>query len=104
MSRRKRSDRSRRRRRSSRQRCRNKTIFKTLLNWLVSADALFMNDRFHGNIKWKPAQLAAQAAIWAWQESRNVTDAFDQTLEICQELGIESGAKTYTAFINALEK
>lgn len=104
MSRRKRSNRAQSRRRRGRRHCRNKAIFKALLNWLVSADELFMDDRFHGNIKWSPAQLATQAVIWAWQEARNVTDAFGRTLEVCQELKIERGAKTYPAFLNALDR
>ncbi|HEY2915165.1 MAG TPA: transposase [Candidatus Angelobacter sp.] len=93
-----------RRRRRSGDRCRqNEGRLKAMLEWLVASDGLFSNDRFHGNIKWKPAELAAQALIWAWQDSRNLTDAFAQTLETCQELGLAHGAKTYTAFINALD-
>jgi Transposase DDE domain len=104
MNRRKRASRAQSRRRRAKRRQRNETIFQALLSWLVSSDELFMNDRFHGNIKWKPAQLAAQAAIWAWQDAGNVTDAFAKTLEVCQELNIEGGAKTYTTFLNALDR
>ena len=93
-----------RRRQCSGDRCRqNEGLLKAMLGWLVSSDGLFSNDRFHGNIKWKPAELAAQALVWAWQDSRNVTDAFEQTLETCQELNLAHGAKTYTAFLNALD-
>jgi len=80
----------------------NKTVFRELLNWVASESELFAKDEFHGNIKWNPEQLAVQALIWSWQEAKNVTDAFDQTLEICVELGLENTAKTYTAFMNAL--
>jgi hypothetical protein len=41
---------------------------------------LFAKDEFHGNIKWNPDQLSAEALIWSWQETKNVTDAFDETL------------------------
>ena len=37
-------------------------------------------------------QLAAQAVIWSWQETKNVTDAFDQTLEICRDMGLKNMA------------
>ena len=36
--------------------------------------------------------LAAQALIWSWQETKNVTDAFDQTLEICRRHGLKNTA------------
>lgn len=92
------------RKRPAGDRCRqHEAGLKAMLNWLVGSDELFSKDRFHGNTKWKPSELAAQALIWAWQDSRNVTDAFEQTLETCQELHLVHGAKTYTAFINALD-
>ena len=34
----------------------------------------------------------------------NVTDAFDQTLEICGDLGLKNTAMTYTSFMNALDR
>jgi len=80
----------------------NKAIFNDLLNWFVPEDELFSEDTFHGNIKWEPEQLATQALIWSWQKEKNVTDAFDQALEICEQLGINRIAKTYTAFMSAL--
>jgi hypothetical protein len=84
--------------------CRNKTLFKALLGWLIPEGVLFTKDRFHGNIKWTPEQLAQEAVIWAWQDSRNVTEAFAMALEVCKELKLENAAKTYTAFINALDR
>jgi len=104
MSRRKQSSRRYKQRRREIQRRKNKEIFKALLGWLIPEDELFTKDRFHGNIKWTPEQLAQQAVIWAWQDTRNVTDAFAVTLEICEDLKIENGAKTYTAFVNALDR
>jgi hypothetical protein len=79
-------------------------LFQALVGWLIPQDGLFAKDRFHGNIKWTPEQLAQQALIWAWQETNKVTDAFEQTLEMCSDLNIEKAAKTYTAFINALDR
>ncbi|MBW2161818.1 MAG: transposase [Deltaproteobacteria bacterium] len=104
MSRRKQSNRVHKQRRREIQRRKNKTIFKSLVDWLIPEDVLFTKDRFHGNIKWTPEQLAQQAIIWAWQDTRNITDAFAMTLEACEDLKIENAAKTYTAFINALDR
>ena len=75
MSRRKRSNRIQDRRRDIQRRM-NKKIFRALVDWLIPEGELFTEDRFHGNIKWTPEQLAVQAVIWAWQDARNVTDAF----------------------------
>ena len=80
MSRRKRSSRIRKQRRRDTQRRMNKSILKELIDWLMPQGELFTEDRFHGNIKWMPEQLAQQALIWAWQETRNLTDAFEMTL------------------------
>jgi hypothetical protein len=104
MSRKKQSNRSQKRRRREIQRRRNETLFQALIGWLIPEDGLFAKEGFHGNIKWAPEQLAQQALIWAWQDTKNLTDAFERTLEVCRDLGIERAAKTYTAFINALDR
>jgi hypothetical protein len=106
MFRRKRGKRTRRidnRKRGGKERQKNKTIFRTLVEELLPEDGLFSEYRFHGNIKWMPEQLCLQALIWSWQDTRNVTDAFEQTGEICEELGVKNIANTYTAFMNALD-
>lgn len=106
MVRRKRSKRARRisnQKRGRKQRQKNKTIFKTLVEELIPEDGLFTEYRFHGNIKWMPEQLCLQALIWSWQDTKNVTDAFEQTGEICEELGIKNTANSYTALMNALD-
>jgi len=103
MSRRKQSSQINKKRREIRRR-KNKTNLKALLSWLVPENELFTEDQIQGNIKWTPEQLAQQAMIWAWQETENITDAFDQTLEVCKELRIDQNAKTYTAFIDALNR
>jgi hypothetical protein len=104
MFRRKRSHRRQNQRRREIQRRKNKAIFQALVDWLIPADGLFAKDRFHGNTKWTPEQLAQQALIWAWQDSKHVTEAFERTVEVSRDLQIEKGAKTYTAFINALDR
>ena len=103
MSRRKRSDRINQGKREIERR-QNKTIFEALLSWLIPRGELFTNDRFHGNIKWCPEELAQQAVIWAWQNTTNVTDAFTVALEHCEDLKINDATQTYTVFINALDR
>jgi hypothetical protein len=106
MSRRMRSKGSRRGRKQRRQRarCRNKTHFVELLRWFLPEGTLFSKDEFHGNTRWNPEQLAAQALVWSWQETKHVTDAFDHAREVCEALGWKKTAMTYTAFMNALNR
>jgi hypothetical protein len=91
-------------RRSEQIRRKNKIVLFEVLRWFVQTDGLFAKEEFHGNTKWDAAQLATQAVIWSWQETKNVTDAFDQSLEICGDLGLKKTAMTYTAFMNALDR
>ena len=88
MSRRKQTNRRYVQRRREIERRKNKTILGALLSWLIPKEALFAEDRFHGNIKWVPEQLAQQALIWAWQDTTNVTDAFTMMFEVCKHLKI----------------
>lgn len=81
-----------------------RVLFSELVNFALPEAALFSKEQFHGNIKWVPEQLAAQALIWSWQDTKKVTDAFEKTLEICEKLGLKMIAKTYTAFMNALNR
>lgn len=74
------------------------------LEWVVPNDDIFADCRFHGNILWRPQQLAIQALCFSWQETRNVTDGFDQALDACEELGLERVAKTYPAFMESLHR
>jgi Transposase DDE domain len=80
----------------------NATTLTELLQWFVNEGELFRRDRFHGNVKWSPDEIVLQALIWAWHESKNVTDAFDQTDEVCRRLKLQKTAKSYTSFMNAL--
>lgn len=82
----------------------NQELFLSLVNFVLPEGALFLEGEFHGNIKWVPEQLAAQALIWSWQDTKKVTDAFEKTLEICEQLGLTEIAKTYTAFMNAISR
>lgn len=82
----------------------NKSNLVELLHWVLPEGELFSKEEFHGNSRWSPEQLAAQALVWSWQETKYVTDAFDHAREVCEELGWKKTARTYTAFMNALDR
>lgn len=82
----------------------NDTLFRELINWFIPPGELFHKREFHGNVKWVAEEVMAQAMIWSWQEAKNVTDAFDQTREICDDLKLSRSIVTYTAFMNALTR
>jgi hypothetical protein len=104
MGRRNRRNRQQRTKSKQRGRSKNKTAFKEVLSWLVPEDGLCPEEEFHGNIKWSPEELVQQALIWGWQEARHVTDAFEQTGEVCAELGLKRVAQNYTSFMNAINR
>jgi len=82
----------------------NDQLFRDLIDFVIPPSGLFSKEEFHGNIKWVPEQLAVQALIWSWQDSKNVTDAFSKTLEVCERIGLKNGAKNYTRFMNGLNR
>lgn len=83
---------------------RNDRLFGELIEWVLPKNALFSKAEFHGNIKWVPEQLVAQGLIWSWQDSKNVTDAFEKTLEVSEQIGLTKGVTTYTVFMNAVDR
>lgn len=92
---------SRRKKQSISHSLQNKEQLKSWFENALSDDS-FADMITHGDVKWKPANLAAQALVWAWQETRNITDAFDYAVEVCRELELDQCANTYSAFMNAL--
>ena len=87
------------------QRVRNDTLFRELIDWFVPLQRpMFGKNEFHGNVKWNAEQVMTEALIWSWQEAKNVTDAFDQACEICEDLKLNKTIVTYTAFMNALTR
>lgn len=82
----------------------NKQSLRSVLNWLLPGDSIFADCKFHGNVSWNPDQLSAQALLWSWQETKNVTTAFEHSVEVCEEVGATEIAKTYPTFMNALER
>jgi hypothetical protein len=65
-----------------------------MISCLTPSLSILQKSEFHGNIKWAPAFLMSQALIWAWQDSRYVTDAFSATQAVCADLKLERVAKT----------
>lgn len=105
MSRRKQTNKAKRtNKQQTQQRVRNDRLFRELIDWFVPSGELFNKSEFHGNVKWVAEELLAEALIWSWQEAKNVTDAFDQTREICEDLGLSNSIVTYTTFMNALTR
>lgn len=102
MSRRKRQAFQRKRRTKLRQRAARN--LRGLVEWLIPAGGLFPRSELHGNIKWDPEQLAIQGVIWAWQDARYVTDAFSAAFDVCVDLKLARVARTYTTFLNALDR
>lgn len=84
--------------------CPNKTQLIELVQWVLPEEATFSQEEFHGNVRWNPNQLAAQALVWSWQETKHVTDAFDHAQEVCVELGWQQTARSYTSLMNALDR
>ena len=82
----------------------NSTFFRELCDWFAPENKLFSKGEFHGKIKWNPEQLATQALIWSWQETKFVTDAFEHTQEVCDELGLNAIAKSYPSMMNSLTR
>lgn len=82
----------------------NQTQLAELVRWVLPNQAVFSQDEFHGNVRWNPDQLAAQALIWSWQETKYVTDAFDHAQEVCEQLGLRQAARSYASLMNALER
>lgn len=78
--------------------------FLKVLEWVVPSEDIFADCQFHGNIRWKPSQLVMQALCWRWQEAKNVTDAFNQALDVCDELSLSHVAKTYPTLMQALHR
>lgn len=82
----------------------NDDRFKEVVNMILPAKGLFSKERFHGNVKWEPDQVAVQALIWSWQGCPNVTDAFSQTQSVCDRIGLKQCAASYSSFMGAMNR
>jgi len=75
-----------------------------LMRWLLPNDDIFAEIKFHGNAKWRASDLIVHALSWAMSESKNVTDAFDQTQAFADSVATSRSPSTYQGLMNALEK
>jgi Transposase DDE domain len=75
---------------------------QALRDWFLPDGSIFGNLRLHGNSKWVPLALVWMALCWAWCDARNVTDAFDQALAVCQKMYQTAPLSTYQGFMGAL--
>jgi hypothetical protein len=80
----------------------NKEDLAVILDWLMFDGSIFANMRLHGNAKWLPKCLVCLALHWAWSESRNLTDAFDEASQSCQGLLESVVPSTYQGFMGVL--
>ncbi len=80
----------------------NQQSLQALFAWFLTDASIFSRIRFHGNTKWAPLGLVWLALCWAWCETRNVTDAFDQAVSACQQLFGAAALTTYQGFMGAL--
>ncbi|HSG69579.1 MAG TPA: transposase [Planctomycetaceae bacterium] len=79
----------------------NARALEKLREWLLPKDQIFAGLKLHGNTDWSPANLVWLALCWAWEESRNLTDAFDEAKDQCRQLGI-AALDTYQGMMKAL--
>src|SRR5260370_21390277 len=76
----------------------NNQNLQALREWLLPDDSIFSKLRFHGNSKWVPLGLVWLALCWAWCETLNVTDAFDQTVLADHKMFVSAPLRTYHRF------
>lgn len=79
----------------------NAQSFGRLREWLLPDEEIFAALTRHGNTSWSAKSLVCMALLWAWSESKNVTDAFEQAADQCDKLGI-TALSTYQGFMDAL--
>ena len=77
---------------------------RCMLDWLLDDDSIFSKMKLHGNTKWLPKCLVCLALIWAWSGSKHVTDAFVESMQLCQSIFGSFVFGTYQGFMRALSK
>lgn len=97
-----RKKRAKQRRRRTEARVTNNQNLQALREWFLTDESIFSKLRFHGNSRWTPICLVWLALFWAWCETRNVTDAFDQAVAACQKVFGAAPLVTYQGFMGAL--
>jgi hypothetical protein len=83
---------------------RNKEHLAGMLDWLVPGNSIFAEMRLHGNTKWLPKNLVSLALLWAWSESKCLTDAYSDALVWHRDMFGAELPGTYQGFMGALAR
>lgn len=83
---------------------RNKDHLASMLHWLLPDESIFSKMKLHGNTKWSPECLVCLALLWAWSESKHVTDAYSNGVACYRSMFVSVVPGTYQGFIGALAK
>jgi hypothetical protein len=83
---------------------RNKEQLADAFHWLLPDDSIFAKMKLHGNTGWLPRFLVFLAILWAWSESRQLTDAYVHAV-LCHRSMFDSVIPaTYQGFMGALAR
>ena len=89
--------------RSAARRATHADHFKKTWRWFLPEAGIFAGLKRHGKSSWQPVPLVCLALCWAWEETRNVTDAFEGAATQCRLLGFQT-LKTYQGLMKVLVK
>jgi hypothetical protein len=97
-----RKKRAKRSRRQAKKLPTNQQHLQAFREWFLPDDSIFSKLSFHGNSKWTPVGLVWLALCWSWCDARNLTDAFTDAAQMCQQMFGASPLSTYQGFMGAL--
>jgi hypothetical protein len=75
-----------------------------MLHWFLPDDSIFSKMKLHGNTKWLPKCLVCLALLWAWSESKHLTDAYVEAARCCQTIFRSFVLGSYQGFMGALTR
>ena len=103
-----RSSRKRRNQRNTRKsrsaRGRNKEQLAGMFDWFLPGGSIFSKLKLHGNTNWAPEGLVCLAVLWAWSESRHLTDAYSDAVACYRSMFDAVVPGTYQGFMGALTR
>jgi Transposase DDE domain len=80
---------------------RNRDALRSALGWICEA-GIFDDLRFHGNTKWRPADLVALALSWVWSSQISLADAFTEAHKWSTKVFGQAALTTYQGLVGAL--
>ena len=83
---------------------RNKEHLAGAFHRLLSEESIFAKIKLHGNTKWLPKNLVCLALLWAFSESRHLTDAYAEAVLCHQSMFGSVIPGTYQGFMGALTR